>query len=501
MTTALELRGITKRFGDVLANDAVDLDVRAGEVLALLGENGAGKSTLVKIAYGFLRPDAGTLARDGAPLHLRSPEDARRAGIGMLFQQPTLIPAFTVAENLALFLPALPAIFDAASIASLVTDVSARYGLAVDPSRRAGELSAAEQQRVEVVKLLIAGSRVLILDEPTSVLAPQEIDALFAVFTRLREDGFAIVFITHKLAEARRCAQRIAVLRGGRLTGTLDVRDANEERLLRLMFESAAFVGGAPVRTTPARGELVLRLSGVAARGARVGLRSVDLEVRAGEIVGVAGVAGSGQRELADVILGVQAATAGRKELFTRDATGWSIERIRDSGVASIPENGLGLALAPRLSVEENMALGDLDRYTLHGGLALDWPRVRAELAQELAAIGVTGVPLRRPIATLSGGNVQRFVLARELSRSPRLLIALYPTRGLDARTVAAAHEQLIAARDRGAGVLLISQDLAELFAIADRIVVLRDGRIAGACDPHASTALDVGRLMTGAAA
>ncbi len=497
---ALELRGVTKRFGDVLANDRVDLVARAGEVLALLGENGAGKSTLVKIAYGFVRPDTGTILRDGDTVRIGSPEDARRAGIGMLFQQFTLIPAFTVAENLALFVPGLPALIDMSAIATRVTEISGRYGIAVDPARRAGELSAGEQQRVEILKLLLAGSRVLIFDEPTSVLVPQETAALFAVFERLRADGYAIVFITHKLAEALACAQRIVVMRAGRVTGTLAASDASEGRLIALMFESAP--PEHPVRRAPPTGVRVplLELRGIAARGARVGLTDVDLEVRAGEILGIAGVAGNGQRELADAILGIARITHGMMLLFGDDATSWSIERIRDAGVASIPEQPMALALAPRLTLEENMALGDLDRYTRARGLTLDWTRVRHDLVASLERIGVHDPPLGRPIATLSGGNVQRFVFARELARDPKLLVAVYPTRGLDVLTAASAQQELLGVRERGAGVLLISQDLAELLTIADRIHVLREGRIVGSIDPAAATPLDLGRLMTGAA-
>ncbi len=501
---ALSLRGISKRYGDVVANDAVDLDVRSGEVLALLGENGAGKSTLMKIAYGFERADSGTILRDGAAVRLGSPLDARRLGIGMLFQQFTLIPAFTVAENLALFLPGLPALVDAAAVARRVRDVAAQYGLAVDPARRAGDLSAGEQQRVEVVKLLLAGSRVLIFDEPTSVLVPQEIATLFTVFERLRADGHAIVFITHKLGEALSCAQRIAVMRAGRLTGTLAASDATEDKLVELMFASATprwATRRAAIGPAAAPPVLELRAARTQATGRAVALRDVELDVRAGEIVGVAGIAGNGQRELGDLVLGAIPCVGGTKRLFGVDATRWSVERVRDAGVAFIPENPLAFALAPRLSLEENMALGDLDRYTLRGGLGLDWGRVRTDLVRALEHIGVRNAPLRRPVVTLSGGNVQRFIFARELAREPRLLVALYPTKGLDVRTAAAAQEQLLSAREGGAGVLLISQDLSELLALSDRLVVLREGRVVGALAPERTTAYDVGRLMTGVAA
>ena len=389
-------------------------------------------------------------------------------------------------------------------MARRVREVAAHYGLAVDPARRAGELSAGEQQRVEVVKLLLAGSRVLIFDEPTSVLVPQEIATLFTVFERLRADGHAIVFITHKLGEALSCAQRIAVMRAGRLTGTLAASDATEDTLVALMFASAAPPRATrPAAIAPAAAPPVLELRAARthATGRAVALRDVELNVRAGEIVGVAGIAGNGQRELGDLVLGAIPCVGGTKRLFGEDATRWSVERARDAGVAFIPENPLAFALAPRLSLEENMALGDLDRYTLRGGLGLDWGRVRTDLVRALEHIGVRDAPLRRPVVTLSGGNVQRFIFARELAREPRLLVALYPTKGLDVRTAAAAQEQLLSARERGAGVLLISQDLSELLALSDRLVVLREGRVVGALAPERTTPYDVGRLMTGVAA
>jgi general nucleoside transport system ATP-binding protein len=500
---ALELRAITKRFPGVVANESVDLDVRVGEVHALLGENGAGKSTLMKIAYGFYQADSGTIRVRGDEVRIRAPHDARALGIGMLFQNFTLIPAFGVVENVALFLPHLEAVLDRASLAGHVSDVAARYQLDIDPWQLVGRLSAGEQQRVEVLKLLLADARILILDEPTSVLAPHEIDALFEMFERLKADGYAIVFITHKLPEVLACADRITIMRHGIVTGTLEARDASEERLIQLMFGAARPEEPRVRRVSQDGATPLLELREVATGSGRetAGLHGVDLVVHAGEVVGVAGVGGSGQRELGDVVLGTERCADGAKILFGKDATGWSVWRVRKSGVAFIPENAMYMAVVPTMSADENMALADRARFARSGGLSMDWGAVRASLAGAVARLGLPLPSDNAPVSTFSGGMLQRFVLARELARDPKLVVALYPTRGLDVPTAAAAQGQLLAARDAGAGVLLISQDLGELFALSDRIVVLRDGKIVGECKPHEATPREVGRLMTGAAA
>ena len=495
------MRGITKAFPGVVANDTVSFDVHGGEIHALVGENGAGKSTLMKILYGFYRPDAGEIRIAGRPVQIRSPHEARELRIGMVFQEFVQIAALSVADNIALFQANLPAVPDMPAIARRIEEISRRYGLGVDPRAPIWRLSVGERQKVEVVKLLLADARILIFDEPTRGLAPQEVAGLFRVFADLRRDGYAVVFITHKLAEVLACADRISVMRRGRIAGTLRRSDATEETLVSLMF-------GAPVAEAPpsrrgpaglARPPLLeLRSVSTRADGRAVSLRDMDLTVAPGEIVGVAGVSGNGQRELGDVVLGLVRCAHGVKLLGGADATRWPVARIRASGVAFIPEDALTMAGAARLTVLENMALGDTRRYARHGGLAIDWEGARSDLARSLARLDVAVPALQAPLGTLSGGTVQRVVLAREIARRPKLIIAFYPTRGLDVRSAIATRDLLMALREDGAGVLLISEDLAELFALSDRLVVLSRGKLAGARAPADTSIEDVGYLMTG---
>jgi ABC-type uncharacterized transport system ATPase subunit len=497
----LSLRGICKSFRDVKANDRIDLDVYRGEVHALLGENGAGKSTLVKILYGFYRADAGEIRLEGKPVQIRSPHDARQLRIGMVFQDFVQVPALTVAENIALFLPDLPAVLDKAGMGKRIEEVSRRYGLEVDPGFLVRQLSVGERQKVEILKLLLADAQILILDEPTRSLAPHEIEGLFRVFSNLRGDGYAVVFITHKLKEVLACADRITVIRRGRVTGSLPGAGATENRLVALMFgEEIREVPREPGKAIPRGTHPVLELKGVHTRGegGAPGLQNIHLTVQPGEIVGVAGVSGNGQRELGDVILGLEKVFQGSKHLLGQDATSWPVARVRARGVAFIPEDPLGMAAFSWLTVQENMAMADTRRYSRQGGLSIDWGAVRADLDQSLKRLGFSLPSFGVPLATLSGGNVQRMILAREMANNPRLIIAFYPTRGLDVRSAVAARELLIASREGGAGILLISEDLGELFALSDRLVVLFQKRIVKTSTPQEITLNEVGHLMTG---
>lgn len=498
----LTLRGICKSFPGVTANDRVDLDVYGGEVHALLGENGAGKSTLMKILYGFYRADAGEIALAGKPVHIRSPHDAQQLRIGMVFQEFTLIPAMSVIENVELFLPALGIVLNQQHIAHKITQIAERYHLPVKPWAIVGQLSVGEQQKVEVLKLLLADSRVLILDEPTKVLAPHEVEGLFQVFDKLKQDGYAIVLITHKLREVLACADHITVMRRGQVAGTLARAEASESALVSLMFGTAV-----PEQVTHREQTIVadaiprLELKNVETRGegAAASLRNINLKIMPGEIVGVAGVSGNGQKELGDAVLGIEKCIRGEKFLAGKNATHWSVGRARANGVAFIPENPLGMATIPWLSLRENIALGDLRRYARRGGLALDWQAAQKDAAQSYSKLGLTSPPLYTPARSLSGGNVQRLVLARELGLDPQLIVALYPTRGLDVPSTNAAQRALVAARDAGAGVLLISEDLGELFALSDRLIVLYRGEIVGEFKPSKTTMTQIGYLMTGA--
>ena len=497
-TPMIALRGITKAFPAVLANDHIDLDIFSNEIHALLGENGAGKSTLMKILFGFYRADAGEILLNGKPLAIHTPKDARAARIGMVFQDLNLIPAFTVAENITLFLPDLKAVLNPQEIDLRINEVSRQYGLEVNPRALVSQLSIGEQQKVEILKLLLSDARLLILDEPTRVLAPHEVKAFYGILDNLRKDGYAIVLITHKMKEVLECADRITVLRGGRVAGTLLRADATEQKLVTLMFEKE--LSGLKIDSVKqAQASVALELRGVEtkAEGAGVSLSGIDLQIRTGEIVGVAGVSGNGQKELCDVLLGMEACVRGEKTLFGKNLTNHPVGTMRKNGVSFIPENPLAMASVPFMTVLENMALTQTWRYARKSGFSMDWLSVKADIQQ-------TAERLEFPVnfytiaKSLSGGNLQRMVILREMTHDPRLIIASYLTRGLDVQSAIAARQALLQARESGAGVLLISEDLEELFTLSDRLLVLYGGRIVGEFKPSDTDVYEVGHLMTG---
>jgi ABC-type uncharacterized transport system ATPase subunit len=494
----IEARGIVKRFGAILANDNVDLDVGGGQLHALLGENGAGKSTLCKILCGFYRADAGEIRIGGDVATMPTPRDARARGIGMVFQNFMLVPALSVYENIALFLTDPPALLRSAEILLRVRDYCDRFGLALDPWVPVRVLSVGEQQKLEILKQLVAGARVLILDEPTSVLAPPEAEALFGILAALKQEGYGILFITHKLREVLACADRITVMRHGRVTGSMPRVRASEEALLSLMFGRTVGEERRERRAARPPTRPVLELAGLssAAGANQIALRDVTLRVHEGEIVGVAGVAGSGQSELGEAILGIRRPVTGQKLLWGEDATDWSIRRLRDRGIAFIPENALAMATIPGMSLRENFALGW--RRRVGAGVAIDWPGIRVAMEAAFANLGFPMPPPERPMGALSGGTLQRAVLARELAEDPSLIVALYPTRGLDVPSAAAVRELLMRARDAGKAVLLISEDLDELFVHCDRLLVMFGGAIAGELLPDRFDAAIIGPMMTG---
>lgn len=496
----IALRGITKVFPGVLANHQIDLNIYQAEIHALLGENGAGKSTLMKILFGFYRADAGEIQLNGKPIGIHSPRDARAARIGMVFQDLNLIPAFTVAENIALFLPDLKAVLNRQEIDGRINEISKHYGLGVNPQALVSQLSIGEQQKVEILKLLLSDARLLILDEPTRVLAPHEVKALFGILNNLRKDGYAIVLITHKMKEVLECADRITVLRAGRVAGSLSRADATEEKLVTLMFDKE--LSGLKISAGPKGDEAlapVLELRGIEthAEGAGASLKEIDLRIQPGEIVGVAGVSGNGQKELCDVVLGMETCIKGEKFLFGKNLTNHPVRTMRKNGVSFIPENPLLMASVPFMTVLENMALTNTWRYARRSGFSMDWRAVKAD-------VEVTGKRLGFPVnfytiaKALSGGNLQRMVILREMTHQPRLIIASYLTRGLDVQSALAARQALIQARESGAGILFVSEDLDELFTLSDRLLVLYGGRIVGEFKPSETDIYEVGHLMTG---
>jgi simple sugar transport system ATP-binding protein len=496
---ALELRGITKRFGPVVANDGVDLQLRRGEIHALLGENGAGKSTLMNVVFGMLRPDAGQVLVDGRPVEVASPREAMDLGVGMVFQHFMLIPVMTVAENLVLGAePQRRGLLDLEAARRRCRELSDRYGLAVDPDATVADVTVAQQQRVEILRALDRGARILVLDEPTAVLTAQEAADLVEVLRALREGGTSIVFISHKLHEVLAVADRVTVLRRGRTVGTVETAGADEASLARLMVGRDVVLRVDKAAATP--GEPLLAVRDLHVDDDR-GLRAVDglsLEVRAGEIVALAGVDGNGQRELIDAVAGLRPVVSGSVALRGRDLTGRSPREVRDAGLGHIAEDRQARGLVLDFSLSENLALRDPGRFGRFGLLS---PRRMVQAAKGLLAeFDVRGGSPATPARSLSGGNQQKVVIAREVSGDPDALIAAQPTRGLDVGAIEFVHRRLLAERDRGKAILLVSLELDEVRALADRILVLFRGRIVGELAPDASDE-QLGLLMTGGGA
>jgi len=493
----LELDGVTKRFGPLVANDAVDLTVEPGTVHALLGENGAGKSTLMNVLYGLDRPDGGRILLDGEPVRFDGPGDAMAAGIGMVHQHFMLIPVFTVLDNLMLGREDARGGWLARRRARRQIEATARrYGLDVPLDRVVGDLPVGMQQRVEILKSLLRDARLLVLDEPTAVLTPQEADDLIAIMRSLAAGGTSIVFITHKLREVQAVADTVTVLRRGKVVGTV-APTATREELAGLMV-------GREVRLTVDRdvadpGAVVLEVEGLRIVDplGHLTVDGVALTVRAGEIVGIAGVQGSGQTEVTEAVLGLREPAAGAIRLDGRDLAGAGVaERLR-AGIGYVPEDRLDDGLVGEFSIAENLVLDLVGTDAFHRGPALDLSAIGSSATERMAEFDVRAPSPRAAASTLSGGNQQKVVLARELSRPLRLLVVSQPTRGLDVGSMEFVHARLVAERDRGTAVLLVSSELDEIRGLADRIVVLCGGRVTGQL-PAGASAADCGVLMGG---
>ena len=516
------MRGIAKRFGEVVALDSVDFSLRRREVHALAGENGAGKTTLMNVLAGLYQADAGEVAIDGRPVRIGSPRDALKLGIGMVHQHFELVQPFTALENIVLGAEGGGWRLRKADRRRDVVALMERYGLTVDLDARVRDVSIGVQQKVEILKALFRGVDTLILDEPTTHLTPQEVDGLFGTMRQLVVGGLTVVLITHKLREIRGLCDRVTVMRRGRIAGTVERAEASEERLVELLMGSrqgapGVAVGlaasdrpdrptGAAIADAPERpdGRPVLELDGITvlAPDRRPVLDDCSLEVRAGEVLGVAGVAGNGQRELAEAIVGTRAVSEGRLRVGGRDLTGASVRERLLAGVAYVPEDRLREGILPRLSVAETFVLGP-HHALFKGGWAFDERRARSLATEAIEEYRVVAPSERAPTARLSGGNIQKVLIARAMllakMAKSAVLVALNPARGLDIGTMAFVHRRLLELRDRGGAVLLVSEDLDELTRLSDRIVVMYRGRIAGRFARGEFDPYRIGALMAGA--
>ena len=496
---------VTKRFPGVLANDRVSFEAVAGEVHALLGENGAGKTTLCNLLTGMYRPDEGEIRIAGAPVRFHSPKDAHQARIFMIHQHLRLVESMTVAENVVLGWSQRRSIrFTPRVVEAEVAKVAEHFRIPIDPRVRIWQLSMGERQRVEILKGLYRGARILILDEPTTVLTPQEADQLFSSLREMAAGGGTVVFISHKLREVLAVSDRVTVLRRGRSIGTVSTAGADAESLARLMVGHDV---PSPSRATKSAtldgAEPVLEVEGLSAQGdlGLEALHDVSLSVRPGEILGVAGVAGNGQRELAEAIAGLRPVSSGRVKVGGKALAAGDARSSIGSGVAYIPEDRMGTGTAPDLSIADNLILKAYRDRSLRFGPLVRARRARARSSELMKRFDVRAPGPDTLVRQLSGGNVQRVLLARELSAEPRVILAVSPTRGLDIASTRDIRQMLLDTADRGAGVLLISEDLDEILHVADRIEVLYEGRIVGVVKRADVTMEQLGLMMSGAAA
>ena len=497
MTPVVELRGIVKRFPGVVANDGADLALERGEVHALVGENGAGKTTLMSVLSGIYRPDAGTVMIDGQPVTFRTPRNALEAGIGMVHQHFHLVQPFTVAENVLL---GVEGRFRVArqSTDERVAELAETYGLKVDPSARIWQLSAGEQQRVEILKALFRDARILILDEPTAVLTPQEAERLFETLRRMAAEGRTVVFISHKLDEVMAVADRITVLRAGRRVATTSRDDTDKRTLASLMV-------GHEVSARSERGDgsaqgtclSVRDLEAIGDRGLQV-LHGVGFDVSRGEILGIAGVSGNGQRELTEVVAGIRQRSSGVVEMDGVDISEQSPAARIALGLSYVPEDRLGMGLVGSMDCVSNIMLKRSGDDALTRGPFVDVGEAEKLTKSLVDSFDVQTPSIRAPVRLMSGGNIQKLLLARELSSQPKLLVASQPTAGLDVAAARAVHDLLLEQRARGVAILLVSEDLDELLSLADRILVLYEGRVMGIVAGEQADRAKLGLMMAG---
>ena len=499
----LELKDITKRFGNVLANDSVNITVQPGTIHAIVGENGAGKSTAMRIAYGFYKADGGEIVVDGAVRQINSPHDAIALGIGMVHQHFMLVDTMTVAENIVLGAePGTLVSLDLLQAAMEIRRLSDEFGLSVDPHALVESLSVGQQQRVELLKALYRRARLLILDEPTAVLTPQEVDEFFLILRSMREQGKTVVIITHKLSEVLAISDDVTVMRDGRVVGRVKTSETNAAELARMMVGREVLLRVEKSKARPAETVLSVRSLTVVVRGGERGLRDVSFEVRAGEIVGVAGVEGNGQTELIECLAGLTPAAqvSGTIELEGRNIAHLASRERTDLGIAHIPEDRHRRGLLLDFDLSENSILGVQYRppaVASPGGVFLDLRAIREHAVQVIKNFDVRPDNPDLTARSLSGGNQQKLIIGREFDKKPKLLLVAQPTRGVDIGAIEFIHRKLVALRDAGCAILLVSAELEEVTALADRLLIIHHGRIAGEVDPRKATFEEIGLLMT----
>ena len=500
MLVKLELHGITKRFGGLVANDHIDLVVQPGEIRALLGENGAGKTTLMNVLYGLLQADEGEILINDQPVHIRSPKDAINAGVGMVHQHFMLVPVFTVAENVTLGVERVRGLglLDRGRARRDVLDLSERYGLQVDPDTRVEDLSVGVQQRVEIIKALLRDASVLVLDEPTAVLTPSETEDLFRIMRELRAGGRSIVFISHKLREVQAIADSITVIRRGKVVAERPPSTSDAE-LAALMVGRSVQLRVSKTAARPEAVRLEVQNLMIPSERAEHAVRDVSFQVRGGEILGIAGVQGNGQTELCEALMGLRPAVGSVRLDGTEISHASTRDRLR-AGIGYIPEDRREDGLVGDFSVAENLILDVFDRPPFASGPAMKPAEIRRSAMAQVAEYDVRTTSVSTRVGTLSGGNQQKVIVARELSRNNKLLLASQPTRGLDVGSIEFVHSQIVAQRDRGVAVVIVSSELDEIYALSDRIAVMYEGRIVGFCGPDTPEA-ELGLMMAGVGA
>jgi simple sugar transport system ATP-binding protein len=500
---AVEMRSITKQFTLVMANDDVTFEVEKGEIHALVGENGAGKSTLMNILYGLLHPDSGTMAVHGAEVRFSGPSEAIAHGIGMVHQHFMLIPPLTVAENVILGKePSRGGFVDTAKANKIVSDLSNQYGLKVDPTAKVETLSVGIEQRIEIIKVLYRGADILILDEPTAVLIPQEVDELFEILRSLKNEGKTIIFITHKLQEVMAISDRVTVMRRGKVVGSVATQDTSKQEIANMMVGRQVLFQLERTEANP--GEVVLTVEDLKALDNKdlPALKGISLNVRKGEILGIAGVEGNGQTELVEVLTGLRKAENGEVKISGTVVTNHTPRQIREQGTGHIPEDRHRRGLVLDYTVAQNMVLGIHYRppYIRRMGFdVINFAPIKEKAQRLLQEFDIRPPDQDNPAGNLSGGNQQKVIVAREFDQDPVILIAAQPTRGIDVGSIEFIHQRLLQARDAGKAVLLVSADLEEILSISDRIAVMYEGEIVGILDREEATEERLGLMMTGA--